>query len=465
MGLQIYNTLTRKKEPFETIEPKKVRLYVCGPTVYNNAHVGHAMSSLVFDIVRRYLEYRGNDVRHVMNYTDVDDKIIRRANAEDMDPFDLAQKYIDQYDQHLSELNILPATVNPRATTEIENIIEMISGLIEKNYAYPVEGDVYFRVEKLEGYGKLSRQKLEDMHAGARIGVDARKENPMDFALWKAAKEGEPAWESPWGMGRPGWHIECSAMSVNHLGEQIDIHGGGNDLIFPHHENEIAQSEALTGKQFSRYWMHNGMLQLSGEKMSKSIGNLITIEEFLSDHPANALRMMVLNSGYRNPLTFNDEVIEQAEKAVDRMESALKPALPGAAGLSEDDRQVLAEQIKKTENGFEASMDDDFNSAGALGHLFELVRAVNQARANGALDEELSAAQELLKKLTGVLGLTLGKKSGDGEVDVFIDLLLEVRVKIREEKMWELSDLIRDKLSALGVRVEDASGGSTWTWK
>ena len=466
MGLRVYNTLTRKKEEFETIEANKVRLYVCGPTVYNNAHVGHAMSSLVFDIIRRYLQYRGYQVRHVMNYTDVDDKIIQRANEQQVDPYDLAQKYIDQYDHHLSDLNILPATVNPRATTEMENIIKMITGLIEKGFAYPVEGDVYFRVEKLRGYGKLSGRKLEDMQAGARIGVDQRKENPMDFALWKAAKEGEPAWESPWGMGRPGWHIECSAMSVNHLGEQIDIHGGGNDLIFPHHENEIAQTEALTDKQFSRFWMHNGMLQLSGEKMSKSLGNLITIEEFLSKHPADAVRMMVLNSGYRNPLTLNDEVIGQAEKALERLASALKPAQSDADGLSEDDRQAFSDQVKKTRTGFEESMDDDFNSAGALGHLFEFVRAINQARASGAVSEDLSAAQDLLRELTSVLGLTIdGKSSAASQADAFVDLLLEVRTRIREAKMWELSDLIRDQLAELGVNVEDAKGGSTWTWK
>jgi len=467
MGLRVYNTLTRKKEPFQTIEPEKVRLYVCGPTVYNNAHVGHAMSSLVFDIIRRYLEYRGYEVRHVMNYTDVDDKIIQRANKQNVDPYDLAQKYIDQYDQHLSDLHILPATVNPRATTEMDHILAMISGLIDRGYAYAVEGDVYFRVNKLKGYGKLSGRKLEDMQAGARIGVDERKEHPMDFALWKAAKEGEPAWKSPWGMGRPGWHIECSAMSVNHLGEQIDIHGGGNDLIFPHHENEIAQTEALTDKPFSRYWMHNGMLQLSGEKMSKSIGNLITIEDFLSAHPADALRMMVLNSGYRNPLTFNDEVIGQAEKALDRLASGLKPAMADAAGLSGDDKQALADQVKKTKSGFEESMDDDFNSAGALGHLFELVRAINQARANGAVQTELSGAQDLLRELTAVLGLTIDGKSSAAasQADPFIDLLLQVRTHIREAKLWELSDLIRDQLADLGVNVEDGKGGSTWTWK
>jgi len=465
MGLQVYNTLSRKKETFETIEPNKVRMYVCGPTVYNKAHVGHAMSALVFDVIRRYLQYRGYDVRHVMNYTDVDDKIIKRANSLKTDPFKLAQTYIDQFDTHLADLNILPATLNPRATTEMGHILEMITGLIEKGYAYPVEGDVYFRVRKLKGYGKLSGRKLDDMQAGARIGVDKRKEDPMDFALWKAAKSDEPSWESPWGVGRPGWHIECSAMSANHLGEQIDIHGGGNDLIFPHHENEIAQSEALTGKQFSRYWIHNGMLQLSGEKMSKSVGNLVSIEEFLSKHKGDALRMMVLNSGYRNPLTFNDEVIRQAEKAIERLESALKPALADAAGLAEKEKMTVAAQMEKSMAGFEKAMDDDFNSAGGLGNLFELVRVINHARADGAADEDLLDAQKMLKFLTSVLGLTLGAREGAHPADAFVDLLIDVRSEVRESKMWVLSDTIRDKLAALGVLVEDSKSGSSWTWK
>ncbi len=465
MGLRVYNTLSRKKETFKTIEPKKVRMYVCGPTVYDKAHVGHAMSALVFDVIRRYLQYRGYDVRHVMNYTDVDDKIIQRANSLKVDPFKLAQTYIDQFNTHLSDLNILPAALNPRATTEMEHIIEMITGLIEKGYAYPVEGDVYFRVKKLKGYGKLSGRKLEDMQAGARIGVDERKEAPMDFALWKAAKPDEPAWESPWGKGRPGWHIECSAMSANHLGEQIDIHGGGNDLIFPHHENEIAQSEALSEKQFSRYWIHNGMLQLSGEKMSKSVGNLISIEEFLSKHKGDVLRMMVLNSGYRNPLTFNDEVIGQAEKALERLESGLKPALMEAADLTDKGKKTVTAQLEKTKISFEEAMNDDFNSAGALGNLFDLVRVINQARADGATDEELEDAQKMLQSLAGVLGLTLGAREGVHPADAFIDILIEVRSEIRENKMWALSDTIRDKLAALGVQVEDSKSGSTWTWK
>jgi cysteinyl-tRNA synthetase len=465
MSLQVYSTLSRKKEPFETIEPKRVRLYVCGPTVYDKAHVGHAMSALVFDIIRRYLQYRGYEVKHVMNYTDVDDKIINRANKLGCDPFELAETYIQQYAQHLKDLNILPATINPRATREMDEILKLISDLIAKGFAYEAGGDVYYRVEKKADYGKLSGRKLDDMRAGARIEVDERKENPLDFALWKAAKEGEPAWDSPWGKGRPGWHIECSAMSGAHLGEQIDIHGGGNDLIFPHHENEIAQSEAHTGKQFARYWIHNGMLQLSGEKMSKSLGNLITIEDFLAQHSADALRMMVLNSGYRNPLTFNDEVIGQAEKALERLQSALKAAAPGAAGISAEALKALEEQTTATRAGFESSMDDDFNSAGALGYLFELVRVINQARADGATDEQLKSAQNVLEELSGVLGLRLRVEKESHAADAFVDLLVEVRQDVRQAKLWELSDKIRDRLAAMGVQVEDAKSGSTWFWK
>ena len=290
MTLRIYNTLTRKTEDFQTLEPGVVRMYVCGPTVYNKAHVGHAMSALVFDTIRRYLEYRGYRVIHVMNYTDVDDKIIIRAAQLGVDPFVLAEGYIKEFRQNLSDLNIQSPTITPRATQEIEGIIDMIEGLVVKGYAYPVDGDVYFRVQKDDDYGRLSGRRIDDMQAGSRIEVDDRKESPMDFALWKSARPGEPFWGSPWGNGRPGWHIECSAMNLHHLGEQIDIHGGGNDLVFPHHENEIAQSESLTGKQFARYWVHNGMLQLGGEKMSKSLGNLVTIEEFLAKHSADVFR-------------------------------------------------------------------------------------------------------------------------------------------------------------------------------
>jgi len=464
--LKVYNTLTRKTEEFQTLQPGKVAMYVCGPTVYAKAHIGHAMSALVFDIIRRYLEYRKYDVKHVMNFTDVDDKIIIKANQQGIDPFVLGEMYIHEFEDHLRDFNILPATINPRATREMDQIIIMIQGLIDKGYAYPVEGDVYFRVTKDEQYGKLSGRHLEDMQAGSRIDVDYRKEHLMDFALWKSAKPGEPSWPSPWGEGRPGWHIECSAMNLNHLGEQIDIHGGGNDLIFPHHENEIAQSECYTGKPFATYWMHNGMLQLSGEKMSKSVGNLVTIEEFLSRHPADALRMMVLNSGYRNPLSYSEEILGQAEKAIERLRSALKPAQGGAAGANEEVLQTLQNQIEAAESGFVESMDDDFNSAGALASLFELVRVTNQTRAEGATETQLEPAQSLIRKLTSVLGLSLDKTNeGIQAADEFVDLLIEMRTELRQNKMWALSDRIRDRLAELGVVLEDSKDGTSWHWE
>ena len=420
--MKVYNTLSRNVEEFQTLEPGKVRMYVCGPTVYAKAHIGHAMSALVFDIIRRYLEFRGFDVRHVMNFTDVDDKIILRANEKGIDPFELGEMYIHEFEHHLQDFNILPATVNPRATREMDQIIIMIKGLVDKGFAYAKDGDVYFRVTKDGDYGKLSGRRIDDMQSGYRIEVDERKEHPMDFALWKTAKPGEPAWDSPWGKGRPGWHIECSAMNLNHLGEEIDIHGGGNDLVFPHHENEIAQSESFTGKKFARYWIHNGMLQLSGEKMSKSIGNLVTIEEFLANHPADALRMLVLNSGYRNPLSYSEKILSQAQKAIERLHSGLKPALPAVSGAPQVALDSLARQVDATDAGFIKSMDDDFNSAGALAHLFELVRVINQVRAEGATDEQLSLAQLKLRQLTGVLGLTLEiVREPDQAVDGFVD--------------------------------------------
>lgn len=464
MTIQIYNTLTRKKEDFETIEPNQVRMYVCGPTVYDKAHVGHAMSVLVFDIIRRYLEYRGYKVRHVMNYTDVDDKIINKANNLGVDPFGLAESYIEEFKRHLVELNILPATVYPRATDEIDYIIKMVQGLIKKGFAYEAEGDVYFFVSSDDDYGKLSGRKIEDMQSGFRIDVDQRKETPMDFALWKASKPGEPSWDSPWGQGRPGWHIECSAMSLHHLGEQIDIHGGGNDLVFPHHENEIAQTESLTGKRFARYWVHNGMLQLAGEKMSKSLGNLVTIDEFLSVHEADVLRMMILNSSYRSPLTFSDETIGHAERALERLRSALRPAFPEASLVASRDLERLTES---TQQRFVEVMDDDFNTAGALGYLFELVRGINQARDAGVDDAGLEPAQKRLLALTAVLGLQLDKQpgAGGGSAEPFIDLIIAIRTELRQQKLWSLSDQIRDHLAELDVILEDSKTGTTWRWK
>jgi cysteinyl-tRNA synthetase len=463
--LKIYNTLARKTEEFQTLEPNLVKMYVCGVTVYNDAHVGHAMSALVFDIIRRYLEYRGYTVRHVMNYTDVDDKIINRAKQLGEEPLKLSQRYIQDYANDLKSLNVLPATSNPQVSTTIPLIIQFIEGLIEKGHAYAASnGDVYFSVTSDDDYGRLSGRKLDDMQAGSRIEVDEAKTHPMDFALWKAAKEGEISWDSPWGKGRPGWHIECSAMNLAELGEQIDIHGGGNDLIFPHHENEIAQSECYTGKEFSRYWIHNGMLQLGGEKMSKSLGNIISIKEFLSKREADVMRMLVLNGTYRAPLLFNDDTLDAAQKNVERLKSALRPASVSAGGLNPETISALASASETAKVSFTEAMDNDFNTAGAIAALFELSKFINTARDNGATGEQLKPAQDTFRELASVLGLKLEEKQGSGDADAFINLLIEVRAEVRKQKLWALSDQIRDKLKELNVTIEDSKDGTKWRY-
>ncbi|MEE9216709.1 MAG: cysteine--tRNA ligase [Anaerolineales bacterium] len=495
MPPQIYNTLTRSKEELNTIEPGRIRMYICGPTVYDRAHIGHAMSSMIFDVIRRYLEYRSFEVQHVMNYTDVDDKIINRARILGFEPLELAEKYIDEYDQHLKQLNILDPAVKPRASGEIPAIIEMVEGLVENGFAYPIDGDVYFEVSRDENYGKLSGRRTEEMQAGARLEVDERKRNPADFALWKSAKPGEPSWDSPWGPGRPGWHIECSAMSFRHLGEEIDIHGGGNDLIFPHHENEIAQTESLTAKPFARYWVHNGMMQLGGEAMSKSTGNVLSIEEFLEMHEADVLRILVLNSHYRSPLSFSEEIAEGAKRGLDRIKAALKPAVPGEG---KDAGQALGGHIEKAGQDFVEAMDDDFNTPRALSAIYELVRGINQARDAGASEQELGAAQDKLRELAGVLGLCL-TTSRELEVQIsellelliefrdelpegelwqsahntqlaklemqdseLVELLLQMRNQFRDAEQWVLADRIRDRLAEAGIVLEDGKQGTTW---
>ena len=468
MGLKIYNTLTRKKEEFVPLEEGKVRMYVCGPTVYADAHIGHAMSAIIFDMVRRYLQFLGYQVHYVTNFTDVDDKIIRRAQELGQDPIELAQYYADKYLQHLAELNVLPADEYPRVTSEIPHIIEFIQGLIDKGYAYVVDGDVYFRVTKDPDYGKLSGRSLEEAISGTRIEEDPRKEHPGDFALWKAAKPGEPAWDSPWGPGRPGWHIECSTMCIHHLGETIDIHGGGNDLIFPHHENEIAQSESLTGKPFARYWMHHGMMQLGGEKMSKSLGNLVTIDEYLKHHSPDALRLLIFSGHYRKPVVYTEEAIQAAERSVARLRGALRPSTGDKTVGDEADALRVA-----TENAREAfiqAMDDDFNTSSALAALFELARAINTARTQGVSGPFFEAAQRTLKELAGVLGLTLEGRKGEEEAGQlaakpFIDLLVEVRQELRRRKLWDLADTIRDRLKELSISLEDTPEGTVWRFE
>ena len=463
--LKIYNTLARKTEEFQTLEPNLVKMYVCGVTVYNDAHVGHAMSALVFDIIRRYLEYRGYTVKHVMNYTDVDDKIINRAKQLKEDPLKLSQRYIEDYAKDLASLNVLPATSNPQVSKTMPLIIKFIEGLIEKGNAYAAtNGDVYFSVTSDADYGRLSGRKLDDMQAGSRVEVEEAKTHPMDFALWKAAKEGEISWDSPWGHGRPGWHIECSAMNLAELGEQIDIHGGGNDLIFPHHENEIAQSECYSGKEFSRYWVHNGMLQLGGEKMSKSLGNIISIKEFLSKREADVMRMLVLNGTYRSPLLFNDDTLDAAQKNVERLKSALRPASTSASGLNSESVSAVASTAESAKSNFIEAMDSDFNTAGAIAALFELSKIVNNARDSGANDQQLKSAQGIFRELATVLGLKLEEKQGSVDSDAFINLLIETRAEVRKQKLWALSDQIRDKLKELNVTIEDSKDGTSWRW-
>ena len=469
--IRIYNTMTRTKEPLRTIEPGRVRMYVCGVTPYDSAHVGHGMSLTTFDVIRRYLEHRGYEVRHIQNFTDIDDKIIDRAHAEKIDPEALTESYIAEWLTQMRALNALPASHYPRATEEVGPIIEMVQGLIDRGHAYVVEGDVYFRVRSFEGYGKLSRRDLDDLLSGARIEVDERKEDPLDFALWKAAKPGEPSWESPWGPGRPGWHIECSAMSSTYLGGQVDIHGGGADLIFPHHENEIAQSEAYMGVEpFASYWVHNGLVRAGTEKMSKSLGNFVRLKEIVDRGLGPAFRLMLLQSHYRAPLTYTEEGLLAAERGLERLRAAAETdavsALRGddatESGSDNGDLAALAEECNRR---FHAAMDDDFNAPEALAVLFDLGRAINRGRGEGAPPEAIEPARRMLVELAGVLGLNLERDGVDQAVDAapFIDLLLRVRDGLRERKEWALSDMIRDELGTLEVTVEDTPAGAVWS--
>ena len=469
MTIQIYNTLSRTTAPLETIEPEVVRMYVCGVTVYDQAHIGHAMSAMVFDVVRRYLEFRGYRVHHVVNFTDVDDKIINRANELGRDPKQLAENYIAEFMDDLKALNVLPATEYPRATETIDEIQRFIADLIENDHAYEAEGDVYFRVASDPDYGKLSGRKLAD----TRFDVDERKESPADFALWKAAKPGEPAWPSPWGEGRPGWHIECSAMNLKHLGEQIDIHGGGTDLIFPHHENEIAQTESLTEKPFARFWMHNGMLQIQTktedgsyklEKMSKSLGNVVTIRDFLKAHDADVLRLIVLSSSYRSPLAYGEEIVTDQERKLARLRGALEPATGDVT--SGPAAKQLTGAIEAARERFVEVMDDDFNTAGALAVLFELVRSINTARDAGVGGEPFANAQATLRELAGVLGLRLeSTKMQSQDIAPFVDLLVELRTELRKAKQFQLADTVRTRLTDLGIVLEDGPQGTRWKTK
>ncbi|MEJ7762890.1 MAG: cysteine--tRNA ligase [Thermomicrobiales bacterium] len=467
-ALVIYDTRTRAKRPFRTIEPGRVRMYVCGVTVYDDAHIGHGMSVMVFDTIRRYLEYLGYEVRHAQNFTDIDDKIIARSNREEIHPDDLTGRLIADWLKETLALNVLPATIYPRATQELPAIIAMIEGLIERGHAYPVEGDVYFRVRSFPGYGKLSHRDPDDLRSGARIEVDDRKEDPLDFALWKAVKPGEPSWPSPFGEGRPGWHIECSAMCTTHLGGTVDIHGGGTDLIFPHHENEIAQSEAYLGTEpFANFWLHNGMLRFGGEKMSKSLGNMVTIRSLLDRGLGDAFRLMVLQSHYRAPLTYSEEALAGAERGLERLRTAIGD---GASSADPDtttgagDGSGLAVQVAETRRRFTAAMDDDFDTPAAIAALFDLARSVNREAASDHSAPWVAVARAALSELMGVLGFELERPApaAAGDAAPYIDLLVSVRETMRAERHWALADHIRDGLADRGVTLEDGPAGTTW---
>ena len=454
--MKIFNTLTGEKEEFSP-QRDEIKMYVCGVTPYDHSHVGHAMSYIVFDVIKRYLTFKGYRVRHVQNFTDVDDKIIARSQRLGISATELADQYIQTYFKDMDSLNIEPAEVYPRVTGEIDEIIRLVQTVMDNGFAYGSGGDVYFRASRFEGYGKLSGRTLEGMLAGARVEVSETKEHPMDFVLWKGAKPGEPAWDSPWGKGRPGWHIECSAMALKYLGAPLDIHGGGQYLIFPHHENEIAQSEAATGVvPFANYWVHNGLLQLGEEKMSKSLGNLVTIDEVLEQVSPDGLRLFVLSSHYHGPLNYTDDAMASWERGAQRLREAAKL---GSRGAKESSVETSSYRQR-----FEEAMDDDFNSPKAIAVLFDLVKEINRGRERG---EDLSPAQETMTSLATVLGLTLKETSRDNTHDSapFIELLLDLRTDLRKAKAYDLADKVRDKLGELGVIVEDSPQGTSWKQK
>jgi len=449
--MHVFNTLSGQKEAFRP-GGDVVTMYVCGITAYADSHIGHAMSYIIFDMIRRYLEFRGHAVKHVQNFTDVDDKIIERAERLGVPPRELAEKYVERYFANMDALNIKRADIYPRATEEISKVIEMVEGLVARDYAYESGGSVYFRVRSFPDYGKLSHRNLSDMISQAST-YEENKEFAMDFALWKASKPGEPFWESPWGRGRPGWHMECSAMALKYLGESIDIHGGGQDLIFPHHENEIAQSEAFTGKEpYARYWLHNGLLQLDQEKMSKSIGNLVSVDEITGRFSSDAVRLFVLGSHYRNPLTYSEDALEASEKGAERLRSALSHR----AETDETGRLDPAPY----EQRFVEAMDDDFNTAQAIAVLFELAKEINRNAEWGA---DLNEAQDTLRRLANVLGLTLEEQPQLApDAGAFIELLISTREDLRRNRQWEMADRIRTGLADLGVTLEDTPQGTRW---
>lgn len=461
--MRIFNTMSRQKEDFIPVDENEVKIYACGPTVYNFIHIGNARPLCVFDVLRRYMEYKGYNVKFVQNFTDVDDKIIKRANEEGSTFEEISKKYIEEFWTDAHGLNFKDATVHPKATENIDEIIDIIKSLEEKGYAYAVNGDVYFRTLKFKEYGKLSHQPIEDLQSGARIAVGDIKEDPLDFALWKGAKEGEPYWDSPWGKGRPGWHIECSAMNRRYLGKTIDIHCGGQDLIFPHHENEIAQSECANGCTFSKYWMHNGYINVDNVKMSKSLGNFKTVREIAEVYGYEVIRYFLISSHYRSPINYNLEIIEQCKSALDRLytcRESLDFALKNAADI-EDDAELI-NQLGSRREQFVAAMDDDLNTADGIAAVFDLVKDINTKILDKSVSKNVcNTAAEIFDELCGVLGILYNRKSND--IDSEVEALIAKRQEARANKDWATADKIRDDLKAMGIIVKDTPQGVTWT--
>ena len=463
--MKIFNTLTRRKEELKTLVPNELKVYACGPTVYNFIHIGNARPLCVFDTFRRYMEYRGYKVNFVQNFTDIDDKIIRRANEEGTDYKTVSEKYIEEFWTDAKGMNVREATVHPKATENIDEIINIVSTLIEKGYAYAVDnGDVYFSPKQFKEYGKLSHQPLEDLEAGARINVEEVKHEPMDFALWKSAKPGEPYWESPWGHGRPGWHIECSAMVRRYLGETIDIHCGGQDLVFPHHENEIAQSECCNGVPFANYWMHNGFISVDNVKMSKSLGNFFTVRDVANEYGYEPIRYFLISSHYRSPINYSIDIIEQCKASLVRLyncRESLDFAMKNATDVIPENADAIKATLESRRDQFIKAMDDDLNTAEAISAVFELVKDINTTVITDAPSKELvEFATKLFDELTGVLGLVYNRKTES--LDDEIEKMIEARTQARKDKNWAEADRIRDELKAQGIVLEDTPQGVKW---
>ncbi|WP_251860692.1 cysteine--tRNA ligase [Clostridium sp. Marseille-Q2269] len=462
--MKVYNTLTNKKEELVTLVPGEVKMYVCGPTVYNFFHIGNARTFVVFDSIRRYLEYRGYKVKFIQNFTDIDDKMIKKANEEGTTVKELGDRFIKEYYKDADDLNIERATKNPRATEFMQEIIKFVSDLIDKGYAYEIDGDVYFSTKRFNSYGKLSGQNLEELQLGSRINIDERKKDPMDFAIWKSEKPGEPAWESPWGMGRPGWHIECSCMAYNLLGETIDIHAGGSDLAFPHHENEIAQSEARTGKQFAKYWLHSAFVNVNNQKMSKSLNNFFTAREILEKYDSDVLRMFMLSGHYRTQINFSMELLDSTKAALDRLYNSinnLENLLDEVTSIEVTDKELeYKNELQKYKEKYIEKMDDDFNTADAISVIFDLVRDVNTNITVESSKELVQHALDLIRELGEPLGIL--QKSTKSSLEEEVEKLIEQRQKARKEKDWALADKIRDDLKDRGIVLEDTPQGVRW---